>query len=825
MTGLLNRKSRPVTMYGRRGLFWQIEDSSYGYSTPFQLFDAAKGSRTFVQKLSLQAKLPVHNGCVNTICWNDAGTLLLSGSDDQHLCITNGYSHEVVADIRTGHTANIFSAKFLPNTSDHLVVSCSGDGVIAYSDVERPETSLHNLWTCHFGTAYEIATVPNDPHSFLSCGEDGTVRWFDLRTKCSCSVDDCKEDILINCHRAVTSISVNPLTPYHLAVGCSDSTVRVFDRRMLGTRSTGNYMSNSLDAMVSRFTVPEFEGRGHRITSLTYSSNGREMLVSYSSDYIYLFDARDDGQVNRKAYGADSQASSTDGKPTDSRLSMKRLRVRGDWSDTGPNARPEREMRALGEQQPRSLHASLMQRMSDVLTRMFNTTMSRNRTALTSSSSASSAQSAGESSTEEEADAPTSRQSRRARIAQVLQRKFRQRMANRKQETSGASSSSATSSNPVALDLTQASTSSATVELESQEADQSATAACNLCNRHCAELMVHLHYSGCGTNSGLITMDMSDHSPPSPASPHLATAVLPTHDAEDEDAIFHDSVEDISESDCFQSAAENVSQMDDASSDARVSASAERDLAEAEDALIDDETAPFVMSIGSLSVDNTSEDEGERERRHRRSSDTSHESSTTRPNRARSRIQRSRVSDSVLRAMAEELRLQKEEHEDADQEMERVPQPRVKKRYMGHRNSRTMIKEATFWGNDFVMSGSDCGHIFIWDKETCDLVMIMEADHHVVNCLQPHPFDPILASSGIDYDIKLWAPLREEPFFDAEKAAEMIKRNEVMLEETKDTITVPATFMIRMLASLNHLRSAGGRIPGWTTREGRTDDH
>ncbi|CAG2064863.1 unnamed protein product, partial [Timema podura] len=35
-----------------------------------------------------------------------------------------------------------------------------------------------------------------------------------------------------------------------------------------------------------------------------------------------------------------------------------------------------------------------------------------------------------------------------------------------------------------------------------------------------------------------------------------------------------------------------------------------------------------------------------------------------------------------------------------------------------------------------------------------------------------------------------------------------MKRNEVMLEETKDTITVPASFMIRMLACLNQIRRA-----------------
>lgn len=36
---------------------------------------------------------------------------------------------------------------------------------------------------------------------------------------------------------------------------------------------------------------------------------------------------------------------------------------------------------------------------------------------------------------------------------------------------------------------------------------------------------------------------------------------------------------------------------------------------------------------------------------------------------------------------------------------------------------------------------------------------------------------------------------------------QVITRNELMLEETRNTITVPASFMLRMLASLNHIRS------------------
>lgn len=824
-------------MFNRKGLFWKSEGFHYGYSTPYQLFDAAKGSLSFVQKLRLEVKLPVHNGCVNTICWNDAGTYLLSGSDDQHLCITNAHTHVLLAHIRTGHTANIFSAKFLPSSGDRLVVSCSGDGAILFSDVERPETSLRNLFNCHFGTAYEIATVPNDPHSFLSCGEDGTVRWFDLRTKTSCSADDCSEDVLINCHRAITSISVNPLTAYYLAVGCSDSAVRVFDRRMLGTRATGNFMSNSMDAMTSRLTVPEFEGRSHRITSLTYSADGQEILVSYSSDYVYLFDAVGSVQEEPKSYGADGRnCSASEFKQKECRVSMKRLRVRGDWSDTGPNARPECEMRALGEQQPRSLHASLMQRMSDVLTRMFNSSTGAVRAAgtpnrpragtflassLSSSSSTSPAYSGGDSSTDEDIEATVARHSRSVRLARVIRQRVREKMASRAAQRANAEReqeavTQGSSSNVVALDLSQpsASTSGQATSDNTKQAKQPGDA-CPACS------------------SGSVRQDSSK----SVSQPVLVAGLRrsPNQSDDDDDAAFQDSVESISENECFQSAAENISPAGENGIDG---------------AMLDDLPSAFgdrgatSTLVRDASADNTSEDENtnlndDSAFHWRRQSATpprapseaslqpTGDSTSPASSRARSVSRQPTVpdSDSVLRAMAEDLHLEKECVEEPSF-TRTVTGPRARKRYTGHRNSRTMIKEATFWGNEFVMSGSDCGHIFIWHKETCELVMIMEADHHVVNCLQPHPFDPVLASSGIDYDIKIWAPLREEPFFDAEKAAEMIKRNEVMLEETKDTITVPASFMIRMLASLNHLRSSGSGTQGWRRlmRDARTDD-
>lgn len=84
-----------------------------------------------------------------------------------------------------------------------------------------------------------------------------------------------------------------------------------------------------------------------------------------------------------------------------------------------------------------------------------------------------------------------------------------------------------------------------------------------------------------------------------------------------------------------------------------------------------------------------------------------------------------------------------------------------------------MIKEATFWGSDYVMSGSDCGHVFVWERSSGKLVMLMQADQHVVNCLQPHPSEPLLATSGIDHDVKLWAPVGEGPLFDQALADEV----------------------------------------------------
>jgi len=84
--------------------------------------------------------------------------------------------------------------------------------------------------------------------------------------------------------------------------------------------------------------------------------------------------------------------------------------------------------------------------------------------------------------------------------------------------------------------------------------------------------------------------------------------------------------------------------------------------------------------------------------------------------------------------------------------------------YQGHCNIRT-VKEVNFIGpnSEYVVSGSDDGRIFIWDKATSQVVNIMKGDTHVVNCVAAHPFDTVLATSGIDDNVKLWEPIDKQP--------------------------------------------------------------
>ncbi|GJV53312.1 WD40 repeat-containing protein [Tanacetum coccineum] len=93
---------------------------------------------------------------------------------------------------------------------------------------------------------------------------------------------------------------------------------------------------------------------------------------------------------------------------------------------------------------------------------------------------------------------------------------------------------------------------------------------------------------------------------------------------------------------------------------------------------------------------------------------------------------------------------------DVEMETDSKPGPQL---FMGHRNCVT-VKRVSFFGPkcEYVSTGSDCGRIFIWRKKDAKLVRLIEAEKEVVNCIEAHPDIPMLASSSIDKDIKIWTP-------------------------------------------------------------------
>lgn len=250
-----------------------------------------------VQKLELERKLEVHDGCVNTINWSTGGEYILSGSDDHYLCVTNPYTSQIKHKVKTSHASNIYCAMFLPQTGDRQVISSSASGRIIHTDLCRPEETAANIFDCVRESVFYVGTIPNDPNSFLVCSQDRTVRWYDLRVKQRCSKldmlyqqrHDCCEDVLLRTEYPITALTINPRKPWQFAIGRSDSIVSVFDRRKLATQSLGENQPDPVASLITQFSYQGVRNK-NRITSLTYNSIGDRLLASYSWESIYLFD-------------------------------------------------------------------------------------------------------------------------------------------------------------------------------------------------------------------------------------------------------------------------------------------------------------------------------------------------------------------------------------------------------------------------------------------------------------------------------------------------------------------------------------------------------
>ena len=283
------------------------------------------GDRRLINDLDIVNELDGHSGCVNALSWSKSGRLLASGSDDQHLNI-HSYQPEnassqfkLATTVATGHTANIFSVKFMPHSNDRTVVTAAGDAEVRVFDLEYAgearEASTASSMATHgrrsrrnniyngvrylsdgdtdcrvyrsHGDRVKRIVTESSPNLFLTCSEDGEVRQWDLRQpsssyppprggRFSTSLDNSLPPPLISYKRYqldLNSISCSPSQPHYIALGGAHLHAFLHDRRMTGRDrlreagkplSPSSMMSSEEEELMNQATqcVRKFSPRG-----------------------------------------------------------------------------------------------------------------------------------------------------------------------------------------------------------------------------------------------------------------------------------------------------------------------------------------------------------------------------------------------------------------------------------------------------------------------------------------------------------------------------------------------------------------------------------
>ncbi|KAJ3052896.1 hypothetical protein HK097_005460, partial [Rhizophlyctis rosea] len=273
---------------------------------PIQYAYTATTSPSLFSRMTLSQILTSHTGCVNALCWSEDGRLLASGSDDKHLCIWEYHPGgtfpisticnalptsddppptRLLLRIPTRHQANIFSTKFIPQTANSVIATCAGDGDVKLFDIHYShsgvKSSLRQTWSCHRDRAKRLAIPYGETSLIWSCSEDGTVRQHDFRVSHSCSPrHNCPTPIVdySSFGMEMNSLSCDPTNGNYFTVAGSDPHIFLHDRR-------------NVKVPVRKFR-PKNLGvdSGCHITSCKISEDGREVVGSWSGEFVYLFD-------------------------------------------------------------------------------------------------------------------------------------------------------------------------------------------------------------------------------------------------------------------------------------------------------------------------------------------------------------------------------------------------------------------------------------------------------------------------------------------------------------------------------------------------------
>jgi WD domain, G-beta repeat len=301
------------------------------------IYSRVHGAPTVARRLRLHGVLHGHAGCVNRLAFSRDATLLASASDDLTVRLWDAAvagaagpadrdgvfaadldpaawrenaaacRAEARADgwlrgtVQTGHTANIFGVRFMPGPDHAAVATGAMDCTVRVTPVSRPDPRDARVFEAHRGRVKTVDVHESDPAAILSAAEDGTVRRFDTRAP-----ERDAAGVLVRLPRVGTdmdSVGVKSaaFSPDGAALVIASEAVRVYDVRALsssrgGPAGPGEAVLTLLPAHL-RGGVPE---RGTPLacgrevpfaTHAAFSDCGTRVVASFHGDAVYTFDA------------------------------------------------------------------------------------------------------------------------------------------------------------------------------------------------------------------------------------------------------------------------------------------------------------------------------------------------------------------------------------------------------------------------------------------------------------------------------------------------------------------------------------------------------
>ncbi|XP_047327298.1 protein ALTERED SEED GERMINATION 2 [Impatiens glandulifera] len=664
---------------------------------------------SLVRRLSLEKELEGHTGCVNAISWNSSGSLLVSGSDDARINVWSYSAHKLLSSIETGHSTNIFCTKFIPETSDELVVSGAGDAEVRVFNLSRLggigmagyPTYPSALFKCHSRRVKKLAVETGNPNVVWSASEDGTLRQHDFREYASCppagsSHQECR-NVLLDLRSgarksladtprqllALKSCDISSTRSHLLLVGGSDAFARLYDRRMLPSLSSSSKKLGP-PPCVNYFCPMHLSDRGRsslHLTHVAFSPEGDEVLLSYSTEHVYLMELNH-GSGNIRQYTKEDISKLTSYTPTLNGVELESLssspHLNGMSSKSSSVNRLDK-CRKLVQYAEKCLYEEKayfygIEACNEVLDGYGS-----------------------------EIGPVLMHECLCVRAALLLKRKWK---------------------NDAYMAIRDC--------YAARKIDSYSLKALHLQS----ESLLQLGKNAEALNFALAAQNLAPHDPAVAETVENIVAQLSA--AEAENSFKANDVEP--KSDHRALSLSDILYRSEANSDA----SQDGPRSERDDSDHDEELEFETSASGN---------EG-----HEVNPNILHGSLNMRIHkRGDMALEKGRANGSSsspsLSSRSNRVSYKPEAAVD------------MKQRYVGHCNVGTDIKQASFLGQkgEYIASGSDDGRWFIWEKKTGRLIKMLTGDEAVVNCIQSHPYDCAVATSGIDTTIKIWTPTASVP--------------------------------------------------------------